>query len=150
MPGVLVLAGSDGERTAFHLTEDTVFFLPPELTKEDMLAGRCPDADIYVTRGKRNGSFTNAIQDWTCKAYDAKTVNVRIVDTGTATVLSDGTELEIWRGQSRTVYMLPGHQELLTVSDTTDPRNVVVAGVDSALSDAAVRRRSGYENLRAT
>ncbi len=148
VPGVLVLAGSDGERTAFHLTEDTAFFLPPELTQEDMLAGRCPDADISVTRGRRDGSFTNAIQDWTCKAYDAKTVNVRLVDTGTATILSDGTELEIWRGRSETVYMLPGHQELLTESGPTGPRDVIVAGVDSALSDAAWEDITAYYDMQ--
>ncbi len=46
--------------------------LPPELTEEDMLAGRCPDADVSVTRGRRSGSFTDAghgalkdlLQDW--------------------------------------------------------------------------------------
>ncbi len=148
VPGVLVLAGSDGERTAFHLTEDTVFFLPPELTEEDMLAGRCPDADISVTRGRRNGSFTDAVQGWTCKAYDAKTVSVRIADTGTATVLSDGTELGIWRGQSETVYMLPGHQELLTVPDPSGPRNAAVSGVDSALSDAAWENIQAYYDMQ--
>ena len=40
--------------------------------QEDMLAGRCPDADVSVTRGRRSGSFTDAghgalkdlLQDW--------------------------------------------------------------------------------------
>ena len=143
-PGLLVVADPDGTRTAFHLTEDTEFFLPGELAREDMLAGRCPDAALTVTRGRRNGSFTNAIEGWTCKAYDAETVSVRIADTGKTTALSDGTALGIWQGFGETVYMLPGHRELLTVQDCSGPDNTMVSGVDKALSDAAWEKIRAY------
>lgn len=139
--GVLVLADSGGERTAFHLTEETHFFLPPELDREDILAGRCPDAAVTVTRGRRDGSFTDAAEGWTCKAYDAEAVFVRSVDTGETLSLPDGTALEVWRDLSETIYMLPGHRELLTVTDTTGPDR---AEVDGGLSDAAWENIAAY------
>ena len=129
---------SDGQLLGVTLTDSTyVLSWLDELSKEDFLSGSAPDVAVTVYfDGPKSRIVTGSGEE--IESQEAEAVYLTGFLKPAATVLADGTELDVWQYEHATAYAAADGTEVLRVSEPSGPADVYYSGLSlSGLGEAA-------------
>lgn len=142
-----VIEDDTGKQTGVLMTDETsVISLADGVDEEDFLNGKLAGAEVTVIPQK-SGRRSIAVESGEeIPAYNADIITVEWAKAAENEVLSDGTQVELWKGLSSSVYRLPDGTDLLTLQNNTDWEDMVSAddGNFIFLDDEVRKKIRGY------
>lgn len=140
---------SDGQLLGVTLTDSTyVLSWLDELSKEDFLSGSAPDVAVTVYfDGPKSRIVTGSGEE--IESQEAEAVYLTGFLKPAATVLADGTELDVWQYEHATAYAAADGTEVLRVSEPSGPADVYYSGLSlSDLGEAAQENIAAWFEAR--
>ena len=140
---------SDGQLLGVTLTDSTyVLSWLDELSKEDFLSGSAPDVAVTVYfDGPKSRIVTGSGEE--IESQEAEAVYLTGFLKPAATVLADGTELDVWQYEHATAYAAADGTEVLRVSEPSGPADTYYSGLSlSDLGEAAQENIAAWFEAR--
>lgn len=135
---------SDGQLLGVTLTDSTyVLSWLDELSKEDFLSGSAPDVAVTVYfDGPKSRIVTGSGEE--IESQEAEAVYLTGFLKPAATVLADGTELDVWQYEHATAYAAADGTEVLRVSEPSGPADTYYSGPSQRIVPTAMSERVIY------